>query len=189
LKISTIDLSLVIVFATLLVVLNVFLSRIPETVSGIAGFGYLFSILYSITLSVAYLMYGGRRWRIIAQTSLYALLYTALPFSSSPGGTIPPLLAGIVNAFTIDIVFNSFHGFFERRNKLQWWVILTQLYYWSTHSIWTLLLGSLLFFRFELALQFWFIPVMSVMLPVMIVEAILGAIIGYKTFRRVEKLV
>jgi hypothetical protein len=50
-------------------------------------------------------------------------------------------------------------------------------------------LRSLLFFRFELALQFWFIPVMSVMLPVIIVEAILGAIIGYEIFRRVEKIV
>jgi hypothetical protein len=188
LKISTRDLSLIIVFAALLVVLNVLISRIPETVSGIAGFGYLFTILYSITLSVAYLMYGGRRWRIIAQTSLYALLYTVLPFSSSPGGTIPPLLAGIVNAFVIDIVFNSVHGFFERRNKLQWWVILTQLYYWGTHSIWTLLLGSLLFFSFEMAFQFWFIPVMSVMLPVMIVEAVAGGYLGYKVFRRVEKI-
>ena len=187
-KISTRDLSLVIVFAALLVVLNLLISRIPESVSGIAGFGYLLTIFYSITLSVAYLMYGGRRWRIIAQASLYALVYVVLPISSSPGGTIPPLLAGIVNAFTIDIVFNSFHGFFERRNKLHWWVILTQLYYWSTHSIWVLLLGSLLFFRFELALQFWFIPIMSVMLPVMIVEAVAGGYIGYKVYRRVEKI-
>jgi hypothetical protein len=188
LKINTRDLSLIIVFAALLVVLNVLISRIPETVSGIAGFGYLFTILYSITLSVSYLMYGGRRWRIIAQALLYALIYTVLPISSSAGGTIPPLLATIVNAFTIDIVFNSFHGFFERRNRLQWWVILTQLYYWGTHSIWTLLLGSLLFFSFEMAFQFWFIPVMSVMLPVMIVEAVAGGYLGYKIYRRVEKI-
>jgi hypothetical protein len=71
---------------------------------------------------------------------------------------------------------------------LQWWVILTQLYYWSTHSIWTLLLGALLFFSFEMAFQFWFIPVMSVMLPVMIVEAVAGGYLGYKVFRRVEKI-
>ena len=188
-KINTRDLSLIIVFAALLVVLNVLISRIPETVSGIAGFGYLFSIFYSITLSVAYLMYGGRRWRIIAQASLYALVYVVTSISSPPGGTIPPLLASIVNSFTIDIVFNSFHGYFEKRNKLQWWIVLTQLYYWATHSIWTLILGSLLFFSFDMALQFWFIPVMSLMLPVMIVEAIIGAIIGHKIFRRVEKIV
>ena len=187
-KVGSRDLSLVIVFVALLVVLNVLISRIPETVSGIAGFGYLFTILYSITLSVAYLMYGGRRWRIIAQASLYALVYTVLPISSSPGGTIPPLLATIVNAFTIDIVFNSFHGFFERRNRLQWWVIPTQLYYWGTHSIWTLVFTSLLFYPFEAAMQYWFIPVALVMLPVMIVEAVAGGYIGYKIYRRVEKI-
>jgi xanthosine utilization system XapX-like protein len=46
-----------------------------------------------------------------------------------------------------------------------------------------------LFYPFEQFLNNWFIPVMSVSLPVMVIEAIVGSYIGYKIYKRVEKLV
>jgi len=61
----------------------------------------------------------------------------------------------------------------------------------------SLLLGDLsllasvffsLFVPWEEVITTWFVPVMSVMLPIMIIEAIAGSYIGYKIYRRVEKL-
>ena len=184
---QTRDLTLIIMFAVLLLIENILVSRVSESVTGIAGFGYLFTIIYSITLSVAYLMYRGKRWRIITQVSLYSLLQIfLLPFASLHY-SIPPLLATVINASTIDIVANSFYEFFNRRDRLVIWVILTQLYYWGTHSIWTLVFTSLLFAPFESALKYWFIPVALGMIPVMVVEAIAGGYIGNKIYKRVEQ--
>jgi len=45
-----------------------------------------------------------------------------------------------------------------------------------------------MFYPLEWVLDNWFIPIMSVMLPVIIIEAIAGGYIGYKIFGRVEKL-
>jgi hypothetical protein len=98
-------------------------------------------------------------------------------------------ISTLVNMFIVDLVFNSFHGLFERKKMLLQWVILGQVYYWSTHSLWVLLFSSLLFYPFEAVLEYWFIPIMLTMLPVIIIEAVAGSYLGYRIYRRVENLV
>jgi riboflavin transporter FmnP len=69
------DLALIAMFAAISFVFNVLIGQLPGLITGLAGMAYVFTIVYSIIQSVAYLMYGGRRWRILAQALLLSLLY------------------------------------------------------------------------------------------------------------------
>ena len=177
------DVALIIMFAVLSFVFQVLIGQVPSLITGITGIGYVFTIVYSITQTVAWLMFEGRRWRIFGLGVLSSLI--ALTFI--PTWTPPVAIATIVNNLIVDVIFNSLHESFERKNKLVWWVVLAQVYYWATHSIWALLFYSL-FIPLEEVLTNWFIPIGSVMIPVMIIEAIAGSYIGYKIYSRVEKL-
>jgi hypothetical protein len=144
--------------------------------------GYIFTIVYSIIQSVAYLMYGGRRWRILAQALLLNLLYLLF----IPSWTLPVAMATITNMFIVDLIFNSLHGKFKRDNKLFQWILALQVYSWTTHSF-MILAFLLLFVPMDEVLSL-FVPLMSVMLPIIIVEAVAGSFIGYKIYGKVEKI-
>jgi riboflavin transporter FmnP len=124
------DLALIAMFSALSFVFNVLIGQLPGLVTGLAGMGYVFTIVYSIIQSVAYLMYEGRRWRILAQALLLNLLY----FLFIPSWTLPLAMATILNMFIVDLVFNSFHGKFERDNRLFRWILALQIYSWTAHS-------------------------------------------------------
>jgi len=165
-------------------VFMVLIGQVPMLITGIPGLAYVFDIVYSILQSVSWLMFEGRRWRIIAQGLLISLLALVV----IPVWNPPVAMATITNMFIVDLVFNSIYGNFERKNKLLQWLILAQVYYWATHSLWILLYSSLLFYPFETLLRTWFIPIMSVMLPIITIEAIPGSYIGYKIYKRVQKI-
>jgi hypothetical protein len=185
---SSRDISLIITFSAFTLVFGVLIGRVPDLITGIAGIGYVFTIVYSISQSVLWSLFEGRRWRILVKVLLVRLISLLLFTSGSLSYVIPPTLATILNSAIIDIFFNSFYSHFKRKNKLFWWIILAQLYFWSTHTLWILVFTSILYFPFESVIQYWFIPVALVMLPIMILEAIIGGSIGYKIYRRVERL-
>jgi hypothetical protein len=185
---SSRDISLIITFSALTLIFGVLIGRVPDLITGIAGIGYVFTIVYSISQSVLWSLFEGRRWRILVKVLIVRLISLFLFTSGNLSYIIPPTLATILNSAIIDIFFNSFYSYFKRKNKLFWWIILAQLYFWSTHTLWILVFTSILYFPFESVIQYWFIPVALVMLPIMIIEAIIGGSIGYKIYRRVEKL-
>lgn len=174
------DISLIVVFAVLSFIFQILIGEIPNLIPGI---GYAFTILYSIIQAVTWLLYEGRRWRILAQDLLMILLVVSFVSAWTP----PVVIATILNIFIVDLIFNSVYGFFKRKGRLFWWVIFAQVYYWPTHSLWILLFSSL-YYPIQVVIENWFIPIMSVMLPVIIIEAIAGGCIGYRIYRRVEKL-
>ena len=178
------DIALIIMFAVLNVVLMVLIGQVPELTTGIPAIGYAFNIFYAITGSIALLMYEGRRWRIFTQSLLFNSLAIFLVRIYTPIAAVVSILA----SFIMDVVFNSFYESFRRRNKLLWWGILSQVYSHTTQPIWTLLFVSLLLAPFEAVLRTWFFPVICVVLPVIIIEAIAGGYIGYKTYLRVSKI-
>jgi hypothetical protein len=185
---SSRDISLIITFSALTLIFGVLIGRVPDLITGIAGIGYVFTIVYSISQSVLWSLFEGRRWRILVKVLIVRLISLFLFTSGNLSYIIPPTLATILNSAIIDIFFNSFYSYFKRKNKLFWWIIIAQLYFWSTHTLWILVFTSFLYFPFESVIQYWFIPVALVMLPIMIIEAIIGGSIGYKIYRRVEKL-
>lgn len=177
------DITLVIMFSVLELVFQALIGQVPGLITGIEGIGYAFTIFYSIIQSVAYLMYEGRRWRIFAQGLLHALL----AFLLIPTFILPVALAAIINTLILDIIFNSFYWRFKRANKLFTWILMGQVYYWLTQPLWLIPIFSL-FAPLEEFLTTWFVPVMSLMLPIMIIEAIVGSYLGYKIYQRVEKI-
>lgn len=78
-------------------------------------------------------------------------------------------------------------SFAQRKNKRLWWIFLAQVYHWTTHSLWTVVFSSL-FYPLKAVLDYWFIPIMSVLLPVMVMEAVAGAYLGYQIYQRVKKV-
>jgi hypothetical protein len=186
-KISSRQIGLIIVFAVILVVFRLLIGRAVEMVQ-IPPFGtstgYLLSIFYSMIHSLAFLTYKGKRWTLFSQALLSTLLY--LIFVNPTLQAVE--MATVTNLFIVDLVFNSFYGSFEKRNKLLWLVMIFQVYYWTTHSIWLLVYSSIFFYPFEGMMNYWFIPIMSILIPIMVVEGIIGGFTGYKIFKRVKKL-
>ncbi len=177
------DLTLIIMFAILGFVFMILIGQVPNLITGIPGITYVFTVVFSILQTVTWLKYEGRRWRIFAQ----GLLFSLLALSFVPPWGPPQAMATILNMLIVDLVFNSVYGFFERKKMLYQWSIFGQVYYWTTHSFWIVLLSSL-FVPLKKVLENWFIPIMSVMLPIIIIEAVAGSYIGYQIYKRVEKL-
>ena len=175
------DITLVIMFAVLTFLFRFLIGRFVGLIA-IPGFAYVLSIFFSIIHSVAFLMYKGRRWRIFSQAVISSLLYIIF---INPAFR-PVEMATLTNMFIVDVVFNSFYRSFERKNKLFWLTILFQIYYWATHSIWLLIYSVALFYDFEPFFNNWFVPTMSVMLPIMVMEGLVGGYTGYQIYKRVK---
>jgi len=181
---SSRDIALIVMFAVLNLVLFQLIGQLPELISGIPAIGYGFIIFYAVTGSVALLSYGGRRWRLFTQS----LLFNSIAMLSIRMYTPVAAIVSILTSFIIDVVFNSCYRFFERKNKLLWWATLSQVYSYTTQPVWTLLFVALfLIAPFEAVLRTWFIPIILVLFPVIVIQAIAGAYIGYQIYRRVEK--
>ncbi|MFX1517948.1 MAG: hypothetical protein ACFFC6_16730 [Promethearchaeota archaeon] len=177
------DLTLVIMFAVINFVFAALIGQVPRLITNIPGIGYIFNIFYSITITVALLFYKGRRWRFLMQAILFGFL--TLFLAATPVALIGKISL-ILNALVLDVVFNSFYNYFSKRNKLLWWVILGQVYYWFTDSFW-LVLVNLMFYPWEGVIATWYI-VMPFILPIMVIEAIAGGYIGYQIYQRVKKV-
>ena len=174
---------MIIIFAVLNFTIMLITNQITSVIY-VIGLSYVFTIFYAINASVAWLMYEGRRWRIIGQ----AILFNTLALLFIPSRTIPGSVAGIVHAFTADLIFNSFYGYFKSRNRLLWWIILLQIFFWATQPFWILIFLASFVYPVENVITFFFIPTMTIGLPIMLISAIAGAIIGYRVFRRVENM-
>lgn len=178
------DLALIIMFAVLNVVLIIITGQIPELVTGIPAIGYAFIIFPAITQSVAILIYGGKRWRLVTQ----GLVFNTIALLSIQTWTPTAVIVALLTSLIIDVVFNSCYGLFKRRNKLHWWAILAQVYSYTTQPIWTLLFVSLFLAPFEAVLRNWFISIILMFYPLIILESIAGGYIGHKIYQRVEKI-
>ena len=150
------------------------------------GIAYFVDIIGSILIGLSFLLYRGRRWRMFAQGVLVALL--SLPVYLGPGMAPFNFVARIsiiIKLLIVDVIFNSLYGRFERKNRLYWLTILLVVFFFTTGPVIDMLYFSL-FVPFEvLSVVYSFV---FLMLPLIIVLAIVGGSIGYRIYRRVEKL-
>ncbi len=178
------DVAFIIMFTVLNFVYTVFVGQLAWMFSGIQGTNLLLIIGGVIINSFALLYFRGRRWRFMIYQILFAILVIPTYLLGVPFDVlarVPIIIVGVLS----DLIFNSFYGFFERRNKLNWWVIIDMVaFFLMTPSI------AILFFSFMYAPAFVsaFISTIVLLLPVVIVESIIGAIIGYNIYQRVKKI-
>lgn len=181
---SSRDIALVITISVSSLIYTTFVSQIGNIITGISSFNYLFTIGHAIIISGALLLYEGRRWRFFAQCILVAIIF----IPTYQGGTpFDPLarLPIIVDAFFVDIIFNSSYGLFEKRNQLIWWAILSVIFYCTTNPFF-FMLNMYLFYPTEILTSF--MSVAFLMLPVIFIESVIGGYFGYKIYERVKRV-
>ena len=181
---QTRDLTTIIVMAVLQLVLTVLIAQMGTLITGIPGTNFLFTIILAIPITFSLLTYEGRRWRIFMQLALFILL--ALP-TRLGGPAFDPIsrLGSLATAFLIDLLANSFYGVFKKRDKLLWWAVLVSGVYWAMIPFFSTV-TKILFYTPDVVEKF--IDVVSVLLPVIIGEALAGGYIGYQIYKRQMKV-
>lgn len=178
------EISYIVVLSTLNVVLTFIVGQTATMISGLPGANYVFTILYAILTSFSLLVYEGKRWMFFVQTTLFALLIIPTFF----GGVAFDVVSKahfIANAFFIDLLFNSFYSDFKKNNSLKLWAVLGTTTYWAMSPLWGTAIKSFFYSPEYINLL---VSVVSMLFPLILIEAIIGGWIGYKTFMRIHKI-
>lgn len=168
--------------AVLQFVISISIVQMAKVITGIRGANYLFTILLAIPIGFSLLMYGGRRWRFLIQMSIFTLLIIPTNLGGTPFDPVSRM-GGIATAFLTDLFANSGYGTFKKSNKLFWWSIVFVVAYWILNPFFSMVVKQL-FYTPELVKKF--VEVVIVLLPVIIVEAVIGGYIGYKIYGRIK---
>ena len=181
---QTRDLTTIIVMAVVQFVLTLLIAQMGTLITGIPGTNFLFTIVLAIPITFSLLTYEGRRWRIFIQLALFILL--ALP-TRLGGPAFDPIsrFGSLTTAFLIDVIANSFYGTLKKRDKLLWWGVIMSGIYWCMIPFFSTV-TKILFYTPEAVESF--IGVVSVLIPVIIAEALIGGYIGYQIYKRQIKL-
>lgn len=180
---SSKDLSYIIFLSVVGLVSTVLIAQMATLISGIHGANYIFTGILAIQTSLSFLLFEGRRWRFFTQTSLFTLLIIPTYLSGPPffaQGKIHFFITG----FVTDILLNSFHGFSKKREKLKWWSISGALLFWVMTPFFSLLIRPLLYPAEAVVL---FADVVLMLLPVIVVESVIGGYLGYRVWLAVKR--
>lgn len=178
------DLTRAILFSVIVFVTHSWVGQLPFIITGIPGIGFTLIIVHTIVYGVAALMFEGRRWRIFLMTALIVVLTLPLYMGGAPYDIIARLPI-LTSAFFFDVIFNSIYKMFKERNWLLLWVISGVTFHFMLSSLIEVPI-NLLFYTPEVVQAMFQATV--VFLPVIFVESIAGAYIGYQIYRKVEKI-
>ena len=117
------DLALVIMLAVVSFIYSVFVGQLGNLLTGIYGLNFLFYIGSAIFISFGFLAYRGRRWRLLLQGMLVALLTLPTYFSGAPFDVLARIPM-ILNSLFADVVYNTGYNYFEKNHRLRWLSIL-----------------------------------------------------------------
>jgi hypothetical protein len=112
------DLSLIIIAAALSFSYGSTFGQLGFVLTGIPATNFLFTIGHSILACAFLLIYEGRRWRYLFQTSLVILFSVVIIFAYGRALNLISILPYFIIAFLADILLNSLYGIFNKRNKL-----------------------------------------------------------------------
>ena len=179
---ETRDLTLVIILAVVSFIYTQLVGQLGTIITGIQGFNYLFIVGHMVFISFGFLIYEGKRWRLLLQGILAALL-TLTTFLSGAPFDIVSKIPMILTSFFGDLIFNSLYQRFERRNKLIWLAILVVIGYMLMLPVFVSL--NMFLFYLPQALNM-YINVYVLLFPVTITETVIGGYLGYQIYRRVK---
>jgi hypothetical protein len=181
---SSRDVALVVLMAVCAVSYSVLVGQMATLITGIQGLNYVLFIGYAIWASLAFLLFKGRRWRFGLTATIMPLLTLPTYLMGTPFNLIPRIPA-ILNAFFADAVMNSFYVGFTKRGKILIWSILSALVY-ALGDVFFRMIVFPLFYPLEVVGAT--LVLILLLLPLSIVEAIAGGIIGYKIYQKVKHL-
>lgn len=136
-----------------------------------------------ILISLALLLYRGRRWRFLLQGVLIALLTLPLNGASINFTLISSVAIIIINSLHGDLLFNSLYQYFNKRKKLKHWAIMSTTQFYLMAIVLNIINFYLFFSTIELMAYF---NSLLLIVPLVIIECYLGAEIGFRVFQRLE---
>ena len=177
------DLALVILLSVVSFLYTVFVGQLGNLITGVLGLNYIFIFGHAIFISFGFLMYEGRRWRFLLQTTLVALLTIPTYMSGMPFDVLARIPM-IIGAFFSDLILNSVYAVFRKRNRLVLWGTLA-VFVFLIFTPFFVAMNMFLFYAPEVFTMY--VTVYFLLLPVTIVEVVVGSIVGYKICKRVKK--
>lgn len=178
------DLALITILAVVSFIYTIFVGQLGNLITGIQGFNYLFIVGHMIFVSFGFLIYEGRRWRLLFQGILVALITIATHLTGLPFDIVSKIPM-ILTSFFGDLIFNSVYPFFKKSNRLVWLAILVAIGFVLMLPVFVILNMSLFYSPEALTM---YINVYLLLLPVTIIETIIGGYLGYTIYERVKKL-
>jgi len=179
---SSKDLALVIVLAVIGFIYTLIVFQIGFLITGIPGSNYLFLIGQAIWITLTFLLFKGKRWRLTLAITIFGLLTMPTSAMGAPYNILPRIPL-ILNALQSDIIMNTIYIHFKKI-KLNWLIMLFVLEHFLVDSLFRLLMYP---FFYSLEYASLFIGILTMMLPVIIIESILGGLIAYKIYLRIIK--
>ncbi len=181
---SSRDIALVIVLGVVGLSYGIFVVQIAMMLTGIPGLNYFFSIGIAIWISLSFLIFEGRRWRLFLTVFIFILLTLPVYVMGVPYD-ISARIPGILNALFADILMNSFYESFRKKDRLLRWAFIVSIVF----LIQDIVLRTLtypLFYSIEYVTTF--LNVTLWLLPVILLEGIAGAYIGYRIYQRIKNI-
>jgi hypothetical protein len=172
------DIALIITLAVTGFVYTALVFQIGFLFSGIPGSNYLFVIGQAIWNSIAFLLFEGKRWRLLFTITLFSLLTMPTSAMGTPFNILPRIPL-ILNALQLDVIMNTVYPFFKRRNKLMLAAIVFSLENFIIDGILRLATYPV-FYSPEYASTF--VGIFLMMLPVIIIESVAGGYLGFKIY-------
>lgn len=177
------DIGLIIFLAVLHFVVTLSVGQLARTITGIPGISYAFTIFHAIITAFSISIYKGARWRFLFQMTLYTLLIIPTSIGGVPFDLVTK--SGLIfNALVVDITMISVYGLFKEK-KLLWVTIVTTLF-WMINPLFGITIKSLILFPPDYIANL--ISTVTLLYPVIIIESIFGALIGYTLYKRVTKI-
>jgi hypothetical protein len=90
----------------------------------------------------------------------------------------------IFNALVVDITMISVYGLFKEKKLL--WVMIATTLFWMLNPLFGITIKSLILFPPDYIAHL--ISTVTLLYPVIIVESIFGALVGYTLYKRVTKI-
>jgi hypothetical protein len=183
---KTRDIAFIILFSVLTFI------NFSTTVQFIRGLGipglYYADVGGTILFGVSFLLYEGRRWRVLAQ-SLLILILGLFWFTGGATQTIIRLIPWIMKAIFVDIVLNSLYGSFKRKNKLLWLTILGCVVFFALGPFLDVFFYSFFPLVYPIGFTTMLLIGVTVLFPLFLGLSVMGGYLGFRIYKRVEKLV
>ena len=177
------EIGLIIIFSVLNFVYTALVGQMAWFISGVPGTNLLLIIGGVVINSVALLYFKGRRWRFAIYQILFAMLSIPTFFLGVPFDVVsrlPLVIAGLVT----DVFLNGVYHFFAKKKILKLWVIIDMNVYFLITPLISLIYFSVLY---EPGYVSFFVNNVIILIPIIIAESTIGAVIGYNIYERLKK--
>jgi hypothetical protein len=152
--------------------------------TGIPGINYFFSIGIALWICTSFLIFEGRRWRLFLTVFIFILLTFPVYVMGVPYD-VSARIPGILNALLADIIFNSFYLSSKKKNRLLHWTVIAGILFLLQDIIIRVLMYPI-FYSIEYVMTF--LNVTLWLLPVILIEGLVGAYLGFKIYQVIKDL-